>query len=121
MKKVLLCALLFSLAGNAYLFSMVVKWQDAWLEQILATSVVEQLYKSSDAEISFDVIDEIAKREFGDYRITGVMKSDVDFVGYDPEVIEIEGVRLFFKGGDYIGSKANVPNDIRHWGFDGEF
>ncbi len=49
------------------------------------------------------------------------MKSDVDFVRYDPEVIEIEGVRLFFKGGDYIGSKADVPNDIRHWGFGGEF
>ncbi len=121
MKKILFCPLVFSLVGNAYLSILVVKWQDAWLEQILATSVLEKLYKSSEAEISFDVINEIAKREFGDYRVTGVMKSDVDFVRYDPEVIEIEGVRLFFKGGDYIGSKADVPNDIRHWGFGGEF
>lgn len=124
MKKVLIVlvsALLVSLGGNAYLFSLVVKWQDAWLEQIFATSIVERLYKGSTAETTFEVIDNIAKDEFGDYRITGVKKSDVDLVGYDSDVIEIEGVRLFFKNGLYVGSKANVPDDIQHWGFGGEF
>ena len=121
MKKLLFVVLLMSLVGNAYLFSLVVKWQDAWLEQLFATSILERLYDASSADVSFDAIDKIAKNEFGDYRITSVMNSDVDLVGYDPEVIEIEGVRLFFKDGNYIGSKANVPDDIQHWGFGGEF
>lgn len=39
----LLAALGASLGANVYLFSLVVSWQDAWLEQILTTSMIERL------------------------------------------------------------------------------
>jgi len=117
----LVTVLLISLGVNAYLFHLIVKWQEAWLEQLFATSIVERLYKGSGADVSFERINDIAEEGFGGYRVTDVKASDVDLAGYDSAVIEIEGVRLFFKDGLYVGSKADVPENIRHWGYGSEF
>ena len=88
-----------SLFLNVYLFYSVIQWQDSWLEQFITTSHIEKLYQKSGADISFKSIKELVDKEIG-----GTTQVE------NKEVILIDGTRLFFKNGQFIGSKANLPD-----------
>lgn len=121
MKKAILPVLLIiSLSGNAFLFLQVMGWQKAWLAQIITTSNIEQIFKNSSADTSFETLKEITKNEFSStFKIVSVDPSDNILVGYDPHAIEINDTKLFFKDSKYIGSKANLP-DLQYWWFNNE-
>lgn len=106
-----------SLAANAYLVYLVVGWQDAWLEQFMTTSNVELLYRKSGADISFESVSGQAEDLFGKYEIAPAVGSDKVWSGVGEKVIIVDGTKLFFKNGQYIGSKADLPEGLQHWRF----
>lgn len=108
--------LLISLSSNIYLFKLVVDWQEAWLEQLLITGDIERLYRKSGADISFDAIKNLVENEFGEYEIVPASESDNLLVGADKSAILVDGKKLYFKDGHYIGSKAHLPEGLVHWG-----
>ena len=110
-----------SLLANAYLFRQVVNWQEAWTEQILATSTVEQIYKGSEADTSFEAVKTRVAEEFGQYEIVPLAPSDNQWPGTDEDAILVHGTKLFFKYGKYIGSKADLPEGLVHWRMNEEF
>lgn len=110
-------ALAISLATNAYLFKLVVDWQEAWLEQILTTADIERLYRKSGADVSFSAMKELVGKELGEYKIVPVTNSDKMIVKADKSAILVDGTKLYFKDGKYIGSKANLPEGLVHWRF----
>ncbi len=119
MKKVtrfLIVALTVSLLSNAYLLKSVINWQEAWLEQILTTTEVERLYRKSEADTSLEVIKEILTKESVEYELVPVVPTDIFWGKGDKKVLLVNGTRLYFNEGQYIGSKANLPNDLSHWG-----
>jgi len=104
-----------SLCANVYLFNLVIEWQEAWTEQIVTTSHVERLYTSSTANVSYEAVKELVGNEIGEYKIIPVIESDNMWAGGDKDAILVHGTKLFFKDGQYIGSKANLPEDLVHW------
>jgi hypothetical protein len=70
----------FSLLGNAYLFSIVLKWQDAWLEQLLTTSEIEDLYRRSSADTSFEAIKALAIKERKEVHVSPAKESDGEWL-----------------------------------------
>ena len=121
MKKAILpLILIISLSGNVFLFLQVIGWQKAWLAQIMTTSDIEQIFRKSGADTSFNAIKEISKKEFGSsFKVVPVEQSDKLFVDPDSNAIEINGSKLFFKDSNYIGSKAKLP-DLEYWWFTNE-
>ncbi len=121
MKKIILPTLLaISLCGNVFLFLQVIGWQKAWLAQILATANIEQIFRQSGADTSFQAISDITKKEFSSsYKIVSVKSSEQFFSDQDPEAIEISDSKLFFKNAQFIGSKAKLP-DLEYWWFTSE-
>jgi hypothetical protein len=106
-----------SLAFNAYLFNLVIDWQNAWLEQILTTSEIERIYRKSGADITYESIKGIISSENGEFEIVSSEAANSVWVKPDAEAILVNGTTLFFSDGQFIGSKANLPNDLKHWGF----
>ena len=104
-----------SLFLNVYLFNTVVDWQEAWLKQLITTSDIERLYRKSGADVSFDSIKKLVDNEFDAYQVVSAVESDNLWAGDDKDAILVYGTKLFFKDGQYIGSKADVPEGLVHW------
>ncbi len=104
-----------SLPTNAYLFKLVVDWQEAWLEQTLATAEIERLYRKSGADVSFESIKSLIEHVSGTYEIVPVGADDNLLFKADKAAILLNGTRLYFNGGQYVGSKANLPEGLTHW------
>jgi hypothetical protein len=120
MKKgalLLASALIVSISANAYLFCLVLEWQSAWVEQMVTTSKIERLYMKSGADVSFKSVQKLVSDELGSFEVVSVVESDNLWDGGDKKAISVHGTRLFFKDGQYIGSKANLPDGLSHWGF----
>lgn len=117
---ILALSLIVSLAANAYLFKLVVAWQKAWTEQLLTTSTVERLYIESGADVSYETVADLVGSEFGKYSSVPVVASDNQWAGTDENAILVFGTKLFFKDGQYLGSKANLPKGLVHWRLDDE-
>ena len=113
----MIASLTASILVNAYQFSLIVTWQEAWLEQVLTTSNIETLYRKSGADISYEAVKTLVKSELGDFEIVPSTATDGLFVSLDQDVILVSDTKLFFKGGEYAGSKAKLPEDLSHWGF----
>lgn len=103
------------MAANAYLFNLVVDWQEAWLQQMLTTANIERLYRKSGNNVSFEAMKELVGKELGEYKIVPVTDSDNLLVHADKFAILVDGTRLYFKDGQYIGSKAHFPDGLVHW------
>jgi hypothetical protein len=108
-------AFAISLGANIYLFKLVADWQEAWLEQILTTADIERLYRKSGADVSFSAMKELVGKELGEYKIVPVTDSNRMFVKADKSAILVDGTKLYFKDGTYIGSKANLHEGLVHW------
>ncbi|PVY76436.1 hypothetical protein C8D92_105189 [Tamilnaduibacter salinus] len=108
-------ALVGSLLGNAFLLDRVSKWQEAWTEQSLTTSVVERLYKQSGADTSYKSVRNVVARELGEYEETSAREAGLDWPGPSARVIVIDGTKLIFDNGQYAGSKADLPAGLEHW------
>lgn len=124
MKKsnlLILFVLAVSLFANVYLFNLVIAWQEAWTEQILTTSHIERLYTKSGADVSYEAVKALVGNELGEYEIVPVIESDNLWVGGDNNAIMVDGTKLFFKDGLYIGSKANLTEGLVHWRMGNEF
>jgi hypothetical protein len=113
--------LLGSLLVNGYLVERVYKWQEAWTEQILTTSVVEHLYKKSDADLSYQGVRDLVERELGKYEEIQAGEAGLDWPKPSDRVIVVDGTKLIFKDGQYVGSKADLPEGLEHWHGDGPF
>ncbi len=112
---ILIGALAGSLLANAYLFDRVSKWQEAWTEQILATSVVEHLYKESDADVSYESVKGLVARKLGQYEDLRAKEAGLEWPEPSARVIVVDGTRLIFKDGRYVGSKADLPAGLDYW------
>ncbi|WP_435103716.1 hypothetical protein [Arhodomonas sp. AD133] len=108
--------LLGSVVANAYLFGRISQWQEAWTQQILATSTVERLYMESEANVSYESVKTIVERKFGDYEALPAQETGDAWLGSHGRVLVVDGTKLLFKEGRYIGSKANLPEGLAHWG-----
>lgn len=118
MKKttvVLWVLLAVSLASNAYLFKLVSDWHEAWLEQILTTAEVERLYIKSGADVSFESIKSLIEHLRSPYEVISVDADNNLLFSADKNAILLNGTRLYFKDGQYIGSKSNLPEDLADW------
>lgn len=115
--KSLLGVLALSLLGNAYLFYMVISWQEAWVEQILTTSEIERLYRMSSEDISIEGVMALALKEGVEVKLASIEESDNLWLEGEKKALLLNETKLFFINGQYIGSKANLPPNIWYWGF----
>lgn len=110
--------LALSLCVNVYLFWSTTTWQKAWLAQILTTSEIENLFRKSDADISFQSIQEIVQREYkSTFKVLSKQEAEIEGFGPYENVIVINETKLLFNENRFIGSKANLPSGIEYWWF----
>ena len=118
LKNLLSVALVASLAVNLYLFTVAMNWQKAWLAQIMTTSDIERILKKSGADISFESIQTIVKKEYGSsFRVLPKEEAANEIMGPYENIIMADETKLYFKDSIFVGSKANVPNGIEYWWF----
>jgi hypothetical protein len=121
-KYIIAIVLLISLVGNIYLFITVIKWQKAWLAQIMTTSDIETIFRKSGADISFEALQKIAKEEYpSTFKVLPSDVSQNDFGGPYENIILIDETKLYFRNNRYVGSKANVPPEVEFWSVTNEF
>ncbi len=119
---IILMVLLISLVGNLYLFITVIKWQKAWLAQIMTTSDIEAIFRKSGADISFEALHEIARKEYeSSFKVLPDEIAQKEVGGPYEHVILVDETKLYFRNNKYVGSKANVPPDVEYWWFANEF
>jgi len=104
-----------SLSSNVYLFKLVANWHEAWLEQILTTAEVERLYRESGANVSFESIKGLIEHLGSPYKVIPADSDGNLLFPADKKAILLNGTRLYFKNGQYIGSKANLPDGLADW------
>lgn len=102
--------LLVSASANVYLYTEVQRHEEAWVEQIIATSEIEGILKESEVDASFDEVERLATAKFGNDSVRAVEVPDihVDW-GSDRRGLKVNETLLLFKNGVYYGSKANLP------------
>lgn len=104
-KYVLLALLVISFLLNVYFYLSASRWEEAWLEQFVTTSEVEDLLKASSPELSYDDVARILK---------GASPVDAGLellsAGIDKKALKYGGTTFFFKDRAYAGSKADLPN-----------
>jgi len=118
---ILIGALIGSLLANAYLFDRAHKWPEARTEQILTTAVVEHLYKNSNADVSYEAVKELVGRELGQYEEVRANEAGLEWPEPSARVLVVDGTRLIFKDGRYVGSKADLRAGLEHWRGSGPF
>lgn len=108
----LLCAaLLISVVTNAYLFLEAQMWKTAWVNQLVTTSEVEGILKSSGADISMTAIKKYAERRLGLGSVETVKVDEVHVeFGADKQGLKISTTLILFQDGMYHGSKADLPS-----------
>lgn len=106
-----------SILGNVYLTYLVINWQEAWLEQIMTTSEIERLYRKSSADVSIDGVLALAKKEKIDVEMVSIKESDNLWLEGEKKVLLLNDTRLFFVDDQYVGSRADLPKEMSHWGF----
>lgn len=117
LSKTLLATLLLSLGANLYLVFLVVQWQEAWTQQILTTANLEQLYRHSGADTSYAALRRQAQALF--YQVEPTRKvADPMTAQLDEQALKVDGTVLMFKDGLYQGSRADLPDGLRHWGIE---
>ncbi len=110
-----------SLSANVYFFDLVVKWQEAWLAQTLATIEVESLFRTSDANTTYEGIVNLLDKAGDEYKVVTVTEVERGLLPNNPSAILVNDTKLLFSSGQYAGSTANVPKGIKHWGQGGLF
>lgn len=100
-----------SILANAYLYSEMGNFKEAWLNQFITTSEVESILKASSADLSFENIKKISISAFGKESVHIVnLGNKFTEYGSDRQALGVNDTLLFFKDGLYHGSKANLPN-----------
>jgi hypothetical protein len=105
------CALLVSGALNIYLYIEKTEWEQAWLNQFIATSEIESILKQAANDTTIGNIKSIAVRQFGENNVRVVeLKGKLPEYGSGYIALGVNDTLLLFKDGIYHGSKANLPN-----------
>ena len=102
--------LILSLCANAYLFLSKNKWHEAWVNQFITTSDIENILKALNSDISFLQFQEIAVKNPNLYMKVVELSEPHLSRGFDKQALKISETTLLFKNGIYVGSKANLPN-----------
>ena len=103
--------LALSLLANAYLYSEMSNFKEAWLNQFITTSEVESILKASSADLSFKNIKQVSTSAFGKENVHVVnLGNKFTEYGSDRQALGVNDTLLFFKDRLYHGSKANLPN-----------
>ncbi len=116
---ILVLALVVSLSANGYFISLIFKWQQAWLEQALTTSEIEILLKKSGADITYEGITTLLENENYEFKVVSVTEEERMWLPENHKAILVNGTKLIFSDGEYAGSSANLPREIKHWGQSG--
>ncbi len=107
---ILSSALLVSVGVNVYLYTEVQRFEEAWIEQLVATSEVEGILKESRADTSIEGVQRLAIARFGSDSVQMVEVADIHFEsGADKKGLQVNETLLLFKDGVFYGSKANLP------------
>jgi len=93
---------------------VVTDWQEAFLEQLLTTSLVERLYRASNGDTSYEAVFRLIEIELGYEAIQLTNDNDVWVNGADAAV-SVDGTTLYFADGEYAGSKAALPESLVFW------
>jgi len=118
LRKIIAClgiVLTLSISVNVYLFQSAIDWQEAWLEQMLTTSLVERIYKESGADVSYEAVNKLVENEFR-YEVVTLTNENDSWVKEGSAAISVDGTILYFTDGKYSGSKADLPDNLVHWG-----
>ena len=54
---------------NGYFIDLIMKWQDAWLEQVITTSEIETILRKSSADTTYEGIVNLLEKEGYVYKI----------------------------------------------------
>jgi type III secretory pathway lipoprotein EscJ len=102
--------LLVSVALNIFLYLERSKWEEAWINQTITTSDIEQLLGQSGIDLSYENVKTIAEKRFKDD--VEEIELEIDFIvgmEYDNKALLFNETTLIFVNGQYAGSKANLP------------
>ena len=111
MAPILVLLLSISLILNIYLYTEKARWKDAWLNQFITTSEVENIFKQAALDTTLENIKSIATEQCGSEKVR-LINMDGEFQEYELDniALSVNETLLFFKGGIYHGSKAKLPN-----------
>ena len=59
----------------------------------------------------------LAEKEGIEAKLVPVEESDNLWLKGEKQALLVNETRLFFIDGEYVGSKANLPKNLSHWGF----
>jgi hypothetical protein len=102
-KYVLSALLIISLSLNAYFYFRSAKWEEAWLQQFVTTSEVEELLKGASPNLSYDDVAALLKGA------SPVEAGAPLQAGVEKKALKYGGTTFYFKDGVYAGSKADLP------------
>ena len=102
--------LILSLCTNVFLFISKNKWHEAWVNQFITTSDIENILKTTNEDMSFAKFQEIALKNPNLYMKVIDISEPYLSDGIDKQGIKISETILLFENGIYVGSKANLPN-----------
>jgi len=87
------------------------KHKEAWLNQFIATGEIERILVTAAEDTSTKNIERIAASLYGKESVKLIHLGDT-FTEFDSDrvAVQVNETVLFFKGGEYHGSKANLPN-----------
>ena len=107
---ILSSTLLVSAGVNVYLYTEVQRFEEAWIEQLVATSEVEGILKESRADTSIEGVQRLAIARFGSGSVQMAEVADIHFKSSaDKKGLQVNETLLLFKDGVFYGSKANLP------------
>lgn len=106
-------SLVLSIALNIFLFGSVTMWQEAWLEQKMTTGYIEQLFRASGADVSFDAIAEQIEIEFGEFEVIPNSVPNEIYNGAHEYSLLYDGTEfLFNQEEEYAGSLPKIPKNL---------
>ncbi|MFL1407376.1 hypothetical protein ACJO2E_18685 [Marinobacter sp. M1N3S26] len=101
---------LVSAGINVYWYIELQRYEEALVEQIVATSEIEAILKESEADTSFEGIKRLAIATFGSDSVSEVDVPEIQITwGADRIGLKVNETLLLFRNGVYYGSKANLP------------
>lgn len=105
-----------SLSANGYFIDLIMKWQDAWLEQVITTSEIETILRKSSADTTYEGIVNLLEKEGYVYKIVSVTDEERKWLHQNHTALLVNDTKFIFSNGQYAGSTANLPKGIKHWG-----
>ena len=118
-KPIIYMALFISILANVYLGIGLHRFKEALTNQILTTANVEDILRSTDADLSIEGMKRLLdKKHSGSYREFTFQQPDNIYAVSGTNAISFEGTTLYFnQENKYAGSSANIKSAVKYWSF----